>query len=239
MDTSHAERPLVPATLEAIRQFDTCTVANAIETLGLRLRNEGYTNPGLRCVTGGSERIIGYAATSRVKTSNPPVSGTSYYDRWDWRAVMESMPVPRIAVIQDIDERPGLGSVAGEVHAAILQAQHCAGLITNGSVRDVPGLTALGFPVYACHVTISHGYCHLVDFGQSVQVSGLGVAPGDLLLADCHGVLSIPREGATDLPRIAAEITSKERRIVDLCKSPEFTVDKLYAAIREIEKLKL
>jgi regulator of RNase E activity RraA len=224
------------ATLEAIRRFDTCTVANAIEALGLRLRNEGYTNPGLRCISGGFERTIGYAVTSRVKTSNPPVSGHSYYDRSDWWAALESMPAPRIAVVQDIDERPGLGSVAGEVHAAILLAQHCAGLITNGAVRDVPGLTTLGFPVYACHVTVSHGYCHMVDFGQSVQVAGLSVAPGDLLLADFHGVLSIPREGANDLPRIAAEIVSRERRIIDLCKSPDFTVDKLRAAIREIDK---
>ena len=35
--------------MNAICEFDTCTIANAIETFNIRLRNEGYTQPGLRC----------------------------------------------------------------------------------------------------------------------------------------------------------------------------------------------
>jgi hypothetical protein len=58
--------PLPQATLDGIRQFDTCTVANAIEHFRVRLRNEGFTRPGLRCVTGGSPRLLGYGATCRV-----------------------------------------------------------------------------------------------------------------------------------------------------------------------------
>ncbi len=228
--------PLTLGELEAIRGFDTCTLANAIELLGVRLRNEGYTNPGLRCVTGGGARILGYAVTSRVKTSNPPVTGLSYYDRSDWWVLMDSAPVPRIAVIQDIDERPGLGSLVGEVHAAILKALHCEGLITNGAVRDVPGLAALGFPILASQVTVSHGYCHMVDFGLPVVICGLHIAPGDLLLADCHGVLSIPHDVARELPRIASELLRRDRRIIDLCRSQEFSIEKLRAEIKELKK---
>ena len=228
--------PLTLGELEAIRGFDTCTLANAIELLGVRLRNEGYTNPGLRCVTGGGARILGYAVTSRVKTSNPPVTGLSYYDRSDWWVLMDSAPVPRIAVIQDIDERPGLGSLVGEVHAAILKALHCEGLITNGAVRDVPGLAALGFPILASQVTVSHGYCHMVDFGLPVVICGLHIAPGDLLLADCHGVLSIPHDVARELPRIASEQLRRDRRIIDLCRSQEFSIEKLRAEIKELKK---
>jgi hypothetical protein len=71
---------LSPAQLEAIQQFDTCTIANAIEQFGVRLRNEGFTRPGLHCVTRGSTRVLGYAATSKVRSSDPPITGGSYLD---------------------------------------------------------------------------------------------------------------------------------------------------------------
>src|SRR5665811_754761 len=77
-------QPLSPAIFEAIRQFDTCTIANAIEHFRVRLRNEGFTRPGLQCVTGGAPRILGYAATCRVRSADPPMSGNAYVDRTDW-----------------------------------------------------------------------------------------------------------------------------------------------------------
>ena len=77
-------QPLPRATFDAIRQFDTCTIANAIEHFRVRLRNEGFTRPGLQCVTGGAPRLLGYAATCRVRCADPPVSGNAYADRTDW-----------------------------------------------------------------------------------------------------------------------------------------------------------
>src|SRR5579863_1118796 len=111
--------------LESLRQFDTCTIANAIERFGLRLRNEGYTRPGLHCVTGGCPRAVGYAATARVHLSDPPVTGGVYIDRTDWWSDIQRLPVPRIAVIEDTDPESGSASVVGQVHAAILKAFGC------------------------------------------------------------------------------------------------------------------
>ena len=70
-----------PEQLEAIRSFDTCLIADAIECFNIRLRNEGFTRPGLNCVTAADAKILGYAATFRVKSSDPP----GY-----WRAVWHS-----------------------------------------------------------------------------------------------------------------------------------------------------
>src|SRR5260370_40878617 len=109
-------------TLEAIRQFDTCTIANAIERFRVRLRNEGFTRPGLRCVTGGTPRILGYAATCRVRSADPPMSGNAYVDRTDWWETIGSLPAPRIAVLQDLDAADSGASTLGEGHAALLIA---------------------------------------------------------------------------------------------------------------------
>lgn len=218
--------------LEAIQEFDTCTIANAIEQFGIRLRNEGFTRPGLRCVTHGDIRVLGYAATSRVRFSNPSVTGAPYADRTDWWRVIDRLPEPRIAVIQDVDPEPGSGAAVGEVHAAILKALHCNGVVTNGAVRDIPAVSRLGFPMFAPLVGVSHSYMNLVDYGQPVDILGLKVQAGDLLYADCHGVISIPVAIAAELPDAAARIRDKEQRIVQLCLSPGFSTEQLLRVIR-------
>lgn len=225
-------QPLPHATFEAIRQFDTCTIANAIEHFRVRLRNEGFTQPGLQCVTGGSPRLIGYAATCRVRSADPPMSGNAYVDRTDWWEKLSLMPAPRIAVFQDLDTNASGASIIGEVHAAILKAFQCEGVITNGSVRDIPAVSRMGFPLFARAASVSHAYMHIVDFGTPVEIFGLPVKSGDLLYADIHGVVSIPHEIAARIPEAAAEIRAKERMIIDLCQSPGFSLEKLVEAVQ-------
>jgi|ERR1035438_2987825 4-hydroxy-4-methyl-2-oxoglutarate aldolase len=225
-------QPLSRATFDAIRQFDTCTIANAIEHFKVRLRNEGFTRPGLRCVTGGSPRLLGYAATCRVRSADPPMSGNAYVDRTDWWQSIERLPTPRIAVFHDIDAPAGGASTVGEVHASILKAFRCDGVITNGAVRDIPRVRRMGFPMFASAVSVSHAYMHIVDFGTPVEIFGLTIHSGDLLYADLHGVVSIPLEIAARVPDTALEIRAEEREIIDLCQSPEFSLEKLLKAVQ-------
>jgi 4-hydroxy-4-methyl-2-oxoglutarate aldolase len=221
---------LPPETFEAICQFDTCTVANAIEQLGLRLRNEGFTKPGLRCATGGFPRVLGYAATSKLRSADPPMTGKAYRDRTDWWPEIGGLAAPRIAVIQDLEPNSG-GAVVGEVHASILKAFECRGVITNGSVRDIPAVMRMNFPMFSAFVSVSHSYAHLVEFGTPVEIFGLRVESGDLLYADCHGVISIPTEIAADIPAVAREIRAREQRIVAVCQSADFSPEKLLEVI--------
>src|SRR5512140_964464 len=61
---------LSPAALRALTRLDTCSVANAIETFGLRLRNEGFSGAALRCFTPQLPPAVGYAETLRVRSSS-------------------------------------------------------------------------------------------------------------------------------------------------------------------------
>jgi len=227
-----AGRVLDPKVLEAISRFDTCTIANAIECFGVRLRNEGFTHPGLSLVTGPNERILGYAATFRVKSSDPPVIGGRFDERTDWWGEIAHLPLPRIAVFEDMNGGTQ-GACVGEVHGAILKAFGCNGVITNGLARDINGLRSLGLPVFAKSATVSHSFMHIVEFGAPIEIFGLPVHQGDLLYADCQGVLSIPIEIAAELPEAAARIRSREQNIVELCRSADFSPDKLLQAIRK------
>jgi regulator of RNase E activity RraA len=160
------------------------------------------------------------------------MSGNAYIDRTDWWETIGLLPAPRIAVFQDLDATASGASTMGEVHAAILKAFQCEGMITNGSVRDIPGVSRMEFPMFASAVSVSHAYMHIVDFGAPVEIFGLPIQAGDLLYADVHGVVSIPLEIAARIPEVASGIRAKERGIIDLCQSPEFTLEKLLQAVQ-------
>jgi len=224
---------ITPEELEALRSYDTCTLANAIESFNVRLRNEGYTDGSIRLLTPRTEPMTGYAVTMRLRCANPPAEGHSYADRTDlWNYIL-TIPSPRIVVIEDMDVPPDVGAFIGATHAGILLSLGCVGVITNGAVRDLPAIGKLPFHLHAGAVVPSHGYAHVFDFGKSVTVAGLPVSPGDLLHGDMHGVVNVPKEFAAKIPAAAEAVMERERRILDLCSSPEFTVEKLRAIIRK------
>lgn len=228
------ERWLTSVELEALRRLDTCTVSNTIETFDVRLRNTGFANASLRCIFEQLPPLVGYAVPCRIRTSKPPMEGHKYYDRTDWWNYLLTIPAPRVVVVEDVDERPGFGSFVGEVHANILLALGCAGLVTNGAVRDLNALATAGFQMFAGSVSVSHAYAHVFEYGQPVEIGGLSIKPGDLLHGDRHGVLNVPKEIAGKLPPVAAALMERERRVIGLCRSPEFSLEKLREVIEEL-----
>lgn len=223
--------PLTTEHLAALRKFDTCVLANAIEAFQVRLNNEGFTNSTVRCLLAPQPVMLGYAVTGKIRCSSPPSPKHPYVDRTDWWNYIQRIPAPRVAVIEDIDVHLGLGSYVGEVHATILKRLGCVGLVTNGAVRDLHGVEKIGFPLFAGHTTVSHSYVHFVEIGGEVEIGGLKIQPGDLLHGDRHGILSIPPTVAVDLPAVAARILENERRILELCASPDFSLQRLREAV--------
>jgi 4-hydroxy-4-methyl-2-oxoglutarate aldolase len=227
--------PFPPELLKQYRQLSTCVVASAIEAFDVRLRNVGYADSRVHCVFPDLPNMVGYAATARIRSADPPMEGPSYYFRTDWWASFSAIPAPRVVVIQDVDSPPGLGAFVGEVHAFILQALGCVGLLTNGGVRDLPQVKASGFQMFAGNVCVSHAYAHVFDFGGSVEVGGLKVNPGDLIQGDLHGVQTIPHEIAERVPKAAQEILQKRQQLKSICCSPKFSVEELSRKIEEYD----
>jgi regulator of RNase E activity RraA len=218
---------LAPEQLEALRRLSTCAVSNAIEAFDVRLRNAGFADSSIRCIFEEFPPTIGYAATARVRTSVPPMHGPNYYDRTDWWQAILKIPPPRVVVVEDVEKRPGLGSFVGEVHANILGALGCVAVVTNGAVRDLPQVRSTGFQFFAGNVAVSHAYAHIFQFGTPVEIGGLRIEPGDLLHGDQHGILKIPFETASKIPAIARDIQEKEQRVIAMCRSSDFSLEKL------------
>jgi 4-hydroxy-4-methyl-2-oxoglutarate aldolase len=225
--------PLTPEQLEALRRLDACTLANAIETFHERLRNEGFMDNSIRCLFPRLQPMLGYAATIKIRGSAPPTADGAFPRRTDWWDYIVSMPAPRVVVVQDVSNRPGLGSLIGVVHMSILRALHCVGVVTNGAVRNIPAAESAGFHLFAGSITVSHAYIHIIEIGQPVELAGLKIKSGDLLHGDLHGVQSIPLDIADRIPAAAARIAAHEQALVALCRSPDFTLEKLRAAVSD------
>jgi regulator of RNase E activity RraA len=223
---------LTQAQFDQLRRLDSSAVADAIEMFDVRLRNTGFTDSRVHCIFPDFPPIVGYAATARIRTSNPPMEEHSFYDRTDWWNHILSISAPRIVVVEDIDEHPGLGSFIGEVHGNILYALGCVGIVTNGAVRGLPSTRAIRFQMFAGNLSVSHAYAHIFDFGGTVTVGGMKVQAGGLLHGDVHGVQTIPLEIADKIPYAAEQIVRNKERVVALCRSQEFTLDKIRAAVK-------
>jgi len=219
--------------LEALRGLDTCTVSNAVETFGVRLRNTGFADASIRCMFKDLPPMVGYAATARLRSGSPPMQGGSYHDRTDWWQYVLQVPPPRVIVLEDVDKHAGLGAFVGDVHAAILRALGCVGYVTNGAVRELPAVRKIGLHMFAGKVAVSHAYAHIFDFGLPIEVGGLHVHPGDLLHGDRHGLLTIPRLVAADVPAAAEKLQKAEEKIITFCESSGFSLEKLRQILKD------
>ena len=229
-----AEPLIQDEVLDALRSLDTCTVANAIETFDVRLRNTGFANARIRCMFEDLPPMVGYAATARLRTDDPPIAGGCYHDHSEWWNSILQAPPPRIVVLQDMGNPPGVGAFVGNMHAAILKALGCVGYVTNGAVRELPSVRELGLHLFAGSVSVSHAYAHLFDFGCTVEIDDLEVQPRALLHGHRHGLMTVPKNIAPQIPAVAAKLRETEQRVIDFCGSNEFSVNKLRQVMKEL-----
>ncbi len=215
---------LSPALVEELRHLDSCVISNAIETFNVRLRNQGFTNSDIHCMFDDLPPVVGHAVTATIRSSTPPPVGHVYADRTDWWNHILTVPAPRIVVVQDLDERPGVGAFLGEVHANILRALGCIAYLTNGAVRDLPGVRRSQLQAFAAGVSPSHSFVHIVSFGEPVEVAGLKIVSGELLFGDRHGIVSVPPELVSRIPSTVASMRQRDRRIIEFCRSHDFNV---------------
>ena len=219
--------------LDALRELDTPTVCNALEVVVPARRGYGYTTDPLVCSRPELGSMVGFARTATIRAMHPNDKrgqeareiGDGYY-----RYVDEGGPKPSIAIIQDLDgESRGYGSMWGEVNSNIHRGLGSLGVITDGSVRDLPDI-APGFQLLADRIGPSHAYVHTVAYACSVSVAGMRVVDGDLIHADQHGAVVIPLDVASQVPDAAAAIARRERVIIEAAQRPGFNMDALHKA---------
>ncbi len=219
--------------LDRLREITSPTVANAIEVFNVRPRSQGFMRPEIHCIFPNLGVMVGYAVTVKIRAASPGAAGATVHPSVHWQKIQQ-VPAPRVVVVEDLDDPPGLGSFWGEVNGNLHRALGCVGVVTNGGVRDLEEVQALRFHFFAQHISVSHAYVHIVEAGTPVRVGGLTVRPGDLLHGDRHGVTTIPLDLATKIPEGVETVARMERELIAYAQSPGFTVEGLIALWRRL-----
>lgn len=219
--------------LDTLGSIQTCAVANAIETFNIKPRNQGFMLPSVKCMFPELGSMIGYAVTGVITSDSRPSSRTTA-SRVEWVDEILKVPEPRVVVLKDLDYPRVVGSFWGEVQSSIHKALGCVGTVTDGGVRDLDEMREAGFFAFAGEVLVSHAYVRLVEFGVPVTVAGVEVNPGDIIMGDQHGVISVPSEIAADVPAAAARVEEREQQMIGYCKSSEFTPQGLKERLAEM-----
>jgi regulator of RNase E activity RraA len=236
---AHPVTDLDASLLTTLQSFDTPTVCNALELLVPQRRGWGFTVAPLVCVRPNLPPVVAIAKTATIRAMHPgDLAGAAARELSDgYYRYVAAGPRPSVVVMQDLDApSAGYGSFWGEVNSHIHRGLHCAGVITDGSVRDLPTL-AEGFQILADRVGPSHAFVHLVDFGKPVSVAGMRVRDGDLIHADQHGAVVIPWQVAKDVAAAAATVARRERIIIEASKQPDFDVARLLKAFGDAAEI--
>jgi regulator of RNase E activity RraA len=218
----------VTSPLDALRRYDTPTLANALDGLTDRPGNEGFTRPPIHALLPSLPPMVGYAVTATIRSETPfPDAAAKAGAMVPLYDLVAAAPTPSVVVVQDLDG--GAGCLWGEVNSTICAAMGCEGVVTDGLVRDLPDVERIGFRYLARGVGVARSFVRVVETGVPVVVGGMRVSPGDVVHADRHGALVVPAEALTGLPAGADAVIDRERRLLDWVRSDAFDPTQLAA----------
>ena len=213
--------PITSDTLAQLARFDTPTICNALELLDRSRYLTGFTTRPLVCPFPSLPPIVGYAktVTHRATHAHELDPAKAREQRIGYYEYAASQPAPSIMVMQDLDgPDAGFGAFWGEVMSAVHQGLGCLGVVTSGSIRDIP-MIAPGFQMLAGSIAPSHAYVHVVDYGIDVSVHGMAVRSGDLVHADRHGAVVVPIDKIDAMRAALDELAAREARIIAAAKA--------------------
>ncbi len=206
----NAPQTLPHTDLLQLKRWNTPTIYNGWEQITKRDHTrEGINLEETHDFMPQMGPMVGYAVTLVIEPSNPVHQNiTSALS--DYRRYIASVPGPKIIIVQDLDKPRVIGSFWGEVNSNTHRALGCVGTITDGAIRDVDEMTNAGFKALARRLCVGHAHVAPVRWGCEVEVFGQKIYPGQLIHADKHGFLAVPKEDEAKLLEAARFMDSNE-----------------------------
>jgi len=220
-----------------LRQFDTPTIANALEIAHGKRSITGFTRQTYLTAFPKLPAIVGFARTATIRCSTPYDPAVRRKNQVAYYEHVAQGEQPTIAVIQDIDSRPGLGAFWGEVNTHVHWGLGCVGTLTNGSMRDLDAMQPK-FQCFAATLSPSHAWVQVVEIGKPVEVLGMAVTDGDIVHADRHGAIVIPLDVLDKLPAAIDLMARKEKVILDAARKSGFGIAALKEALAASDQIK-
>lgn len=182
--------------------------------------------------------MVGYAVTLIIEPGVPDHKLNNPNAWSEYRKYIASEPGSKIVIVQDLDKPHLLGSFWGEVNSNMHKALGCVGTITDGAIRDLDEMANAGFKAMARRLCVGHAHVTPVYWNCEVEVFGCRVAPGQLIHADKHGFLIIPKEDQIRLLEAALFMDSNEcRTVIEAARSTTgLTMDEILAKFDQADR---
>ena len=198
--------------IEGFKQTTVASVADAVDQV---VGKRGFMSHDMQPRIAGT--FVGRAVTALLKAA-PPEKATAQLSALHSIAMIDHAQPGEVGVI--VMEGTLDVSALGGLMATTAKAREMAGMVLDGSVRDVGEIRALGLPVYARGVIPSSSVSRWASVARQIPVScaGVTVRPGDLIVAGEDGVVAVPQEKAAEVLKRAQEIDVRESKMVPLIK---------------------
>jgi regulator of RNase E activity RraA len=196
---------LDPKVIATLSQVTTATLTTILLKKGLR----NVWMRGTRPLTAGYPRLVGPAFTLRfVPAREDLATPASWSNPISTRSAIEAMPAGCIAVVDAMGVTDA--GIFGDILCARMKKRGVAGLVTDGVVRDVPGVRATGLPVWCRGAAAPPSVAGLtfVGWGEPVGCGGVAVFPDDVVVVDEDGAVLVP---AAFVDQVVAEAPEQER----------------------------
>jgi 4-hydroxy-4-methyl-2-oxoglutarate aldolase len=193
-----AEDPLV----EGFRLAEVASVADAIEQLYGR---QAYMRHDMRAVF--KTKFAGPAVTVLLKKEEHKEGSAATQGMIQ---AIDTSPAGSVYVLV-LEDGLDYGAVGG-LMATTMKVRGFAGAIVDASIRDLPQIQRIQFPVYARGVSPGTTVGHYRSMGVNVPVmcAGVSVKPKDIITADEDGVVVVPFEQAAEILKKAQELDNTE-----------------------------
>jgi 4-hydroxy-4-methyl-2-oxoglutarate aldolase len=202
-----------------VARFKDAPSGYVVDAMGRR----GALDFAIRPMT-RSARFVGAALTIQTRTRD---------NLAPWAAIEFAKPGDvMIIAAQDSTE----ASVVGDLMMGIARNKGVVACVTDGLVRDVPGLDAVGLPVFARGVTPNSPFkTGPGSIGLPITIGGATVHPGDLLLADGDGVVVVPLARLDAVADELAAIRAKEAEMEARIKRGESSAPWVKSTLEKID----
>ena len=175
--------------VEGFRDIPTSTISDVLDKMGLN----GVIN-GLHVLVPGT-RIAGTAFTIKAIAGERGSYSRSDFPVGEVIGMMETDDVMVCDIGgQRVSTMGGLGSLA-------MKLRGVAGMVIDGGARDVEQIRRNGFPAYVRHVCATSAKTRIkwLAINVPVEIDGVSVRPGDIVVADDTSVTVVPADKAKDI----------------------------------------
>ncbi len=217
-----SERLISDDQMAWLQSIDSPTIANAIEPFEVRDRCDGFIGGQIQCQFPDLGVMCGYALTVTVSNEHGSVKSKDGF--WQMFEAVEAMPKPVVIVMKDISDAPHRVAYAGEVMATLAKTLGAVGMVTDGALRDVPEVHAMGFHYFMKYPVVSHANFWIAEVGVPVELDGEVINTGDILHGDANGIVVVPPAVVEGLPAAVEKVREHERKIMEFYRSDRFTL---------------